>query len=211
MSQIIKTISNESEFRFKEKGSQFIAKAFHVQNTEDAEKFLSELKIEFYDATHHCYAFDLGNETFRYSDDGEPNGTAGVRILNAIQHFDLVNIFVCVIRYYGGTKLGVGPLGKAYYEAAFGAIENANIIQKELLQKIEIHYDYQFTNNVHHFLSFYSAKQIKNRFDTEPVIECLIDPENAILLENDLRNVSSGKVRVVASDEYEFIPIEISD
>ncbi len=211
MNQVIKTISTESEFKFKEKGSQFIAKAYHVQNFEEAEKILAELKKEFYDATHHCYAFEFGNENFRYSDDGEPNGTAGVRILNAIQHFDLVNIFVCVIRYYGGTKLGVGPLGKAYYEAAFGAIENANIVQKELLQRIQIFYDYQFTSHVHHFLSFYSAKELKNKFDREPVIECLIAPENVIHIEEDLRNLSSGKVKVAALDEYIYQRINLSD
>ncbi len=208
MNNTIKTTSGYSEFKFKEKGSQFIAKSYPVENETEANDILANLKKEFYDATHHCYAFNFGENDFRYSDDGEPSGTAGIRILNAIQHFDLVNIFICVIRFYGGTKLGVGPLGKSYYEAAFGALENSNMVEKELYQKVVIYYNYENTSPVHHFLSYYSAIEMENKFADQPSIECLLKPEKIPLLENDLKNSTAGSVKTVALDEYKYLKVE---
>ena len=111
----IKTIKKSAEVKFKEKGSLFLSKSYNITNVENVEDILNNLKKEFFDATHRCFAYRLNSvstaNNFRYSDDGEPSGTAGIRILNAIDHFELQNCLIAVIRYFGGTKLGVGPLG----------------------------------------------------------------------------------------------------
>lgn len=193
----IKTIIDYSEFQFKEKGSLFIGKVFPIHNAEEAESILTEIRKKNYDATHNCFAYKfIDEESFKYSDDGEPNGTAGIRILNAIKHFNLSNILVISTRYYGGTKLGVGPLGKAYYNSAFGAIENGKIITKENYSKVIINFGYDFISDVHHFINMYKAMNIKNLFNEIPQIECLVKPEFIKKLFDDLTAVSSGKIDV---------------
>lgn len=166
----IKVISTETEFKLKEKGSIFIAKSFPVISEDEIIKILTSIKKEYYDATHHCYSYKLQNGIFKYSDDGEPNGTAGLRIYNAQNHFELTNILTVVTRYFGGTKLGVGPLGKAYYESALGSLQNSKIITKELYQFIILEYDFTQSKTVHHFISKYEIKILKNEFENSPKI-----------------------------------------
>jgi putative IMPACT (imprinted ancient) family translation regulator len=119
------TIKEPNESRIKEKSSIFIGRAFPIKSTNEAEKILGKVKQEFYDASHHCFAYKLIDGNVKSSDAGEPPGTAGVRILNAIKHFKLNNILLIMVRYFGGTKLGIGPLGKAYYQCAFKILESA--------------------------------------------------------------------------------------
>lgn len=202
----IETIIKTSEFQFKEKGSLFVGRLFPIENMEEAETILADIRKKHYDATHNCYAFKLiDEESFKYSDDGEPNGTAGIRILNAIKHFSLSNVLIISTRYYGGTKLGVGPLGKAYYNSAFGAIENATVVTKVNYSKILIDFGYDFISDVHHFINTYKVKNINNLFNESPQIECLIKPEFIKKLFEDLTTVSSGKIKVKIIDNDLFV------
>ena len=134
----IKTIIKDSEFRFKEKGSVFIGLSFPINSEEDAESFLLSVRKKYYDATHHCYSYKLTDGTFKYSDAGEPNGTAGIRIYNAQNHFDLTGILTIIVRYFGGVKLGVGPLGKAYYETAYQNLKSSETEDRILHQQIQL-------------------------------------------------------------------------
>jgi uncharacterized YigZ family protein len=198
----IKTITKAAEFQFKEKGSLFVGRLFPIQNSDDAESILYDIRKKFYDATHNCYAYKfIDEESFKYSDDGEPSGTAGIRIFNAIKHFDLSNALIVSTRYYGGTKLGVGPLGKAYYNSALGAIENSKIITKVNYSKIVIDFGYDFISDVHHFINTYKVQNNKNLFNELPQIECLINPEFTEKLLEDLTVVSSGKIEVKIIEE----------
>ncbi len=193
----IETIIKTSEYQFKEKGSLFVGRVFPIQSVEEAETILAEIRKKHYDATHNCYAYKfIDEESFKYSDDGEPSGTAGIRIFNAIKHFNLSNVLIISTRYYGGTKLGVGPLGKAYYNSAFGAIENATIVTKVNYSKIIIDFGYDFISDVHHFINTYKVQSINNLFNENPQIECLIKPEFVDKLTEDLTSVSSGKIEV---------------
>ncbi len=202
----IKTITNKSEFQFKEKGSLFIGQIFPIDNATEAESFLEETKKKHYSASHNCYAYKfIDKESFKYSDDGEPNGTAGIRILNAITHFSLSNILIISTRYFGGTKLGVGPLGKAYYNSAIGAIETSKIVTKENYSKILISFGYNFISDVHHFINNYKVKNIKNLFNENPEIECLIKPDLVKKLKEDLTAVSKGKIAIKILEEEIFI------
>lgn len=202
----INTIDKPSEFQFKEKGSLFIGRVFPTTSSEEAETILAEIRKKHYDATHNCYAYRLiDEESFKYSDDGEPNGTAGIRIYNAIKHFNLSNVLVISTRYYGGTKLGVGPLGKAYYSSAFGAIENGKIITKINYSKVVIDFGYEFISDVHHFINTYNVQNINNLFNENPQIECLIKPEHIEKLNKDLLGVSSGKIDLNILEEYIYL------
>lgn len=191
---IIKTIDQFSEDKFKEKGSLFIGQIYPVSTFAECDEILSSIRKKYYDATHHCYAINILDEEPKYSDDGEPSGTAGIRIKNAINHFELVNVMVVVIRYFGGTKLGVGPLGKAYYNSAEAAIKSSKIVEKEKYIKTDIEYDYQHSKTVHHFLNKYGAKKIENLFKNRPVIRCYVKPENSHFLKESLLSASQNTI-----------------
>lgn len=193
----IKTVTDKVEYQFKEKGSIFIGQVSSIENNNQAIEMLNEIKKMYYDASHNCYAYKLiEDESFKYSDDGEPSGSAGIRILNAINHFKLSNVLIVSTRYFGGTKLGVGPLGKAYYNSAVGAIKNATIITKTNYSKILITFGFDFISDVHHFIKIYKVHDIKNLFNESPQIECLIKPEFINKLSRDLTAVSSGKIEI---------------
>ncbi|NOX66376.1 MAG: YigZ family protein [Chlorobi bacterium] len=202
----INTIQQKAQAEFKEKGSLFVGQVFPIQNSEDAENILSEIRKKYYDATHNCYAYKLiSDEDIKYSDDGEPNGTAGIRILNAINHYQLSNVIIISTRYFGGTKLGVGPLGKAYYNSAVSAIEIAEIIVKINYSEVLIEFNYDMTSHVHHFLNQFGAKNIKNLFDEIPKIQCHIKPENLQKLIDELTLVSKGRINITILNENIYL------
>jgi len=203
---LINTIEKKAQSEFKEKGSLFVGQTFPIQNSEEAENILSEIKKKYYDASNNCYAYKIiDKEDIKYSDDGEPSGTAGIRILNAINHYQLSNILVISTRYFGGTKLGVGPLGKVYYNSAVSAIENAAIISKEKYSEIIIEFEYDMTSHVHHFLNHFHTKNIQNIFDEKPKIKCLIKPDNYQQLFDELTGVSKGRIKTTIFNENLYL------
>lgn len=129
---------------FKEMGSKFINYAFHVRNEDEIKQKLDELRERWPDATHHCYAYVLGidKKNYRANDDGEPSGSAGLPIYNQILSSDLTNILIVSVRYFGGTKLGVPGLVKAYKYAAQIVIENAKIVTKYLTKSLILEFNY---------------------------------------------------------------------
>lgn len=145
---MFKTIQKPSEGYFKDKGSKFLAYAYPAYSEEEVKSLLEKLKAEHPKATHHCYAFRLGTDKnlFRANDDGEPSGSAGKPILGQIDSFGLDNTFVVVVRYYGGTKLGVSGLIHAYREAANLALEQAEIIEKETFLIARLSFGYESMN-----------------------------------------------------------------
>ena len=162
-----KTIKNKSEGIYKEKGSKFITYAFPVTCEEEIKIIIDKLKKEYYDARHHCYAYMLGadKKTFRANDDGEPSSTAGKPILGQILSSDLTNILIVVVRYFGGTKLGVGGLIQAYKTAAHDAILNAEIIDKTVNDIHDIHCDYLVMNDVMRIIKEEEPLQIDQDFN----------------------------------------------
>ena len=182
----IKMISAETEVRIKEKGSLFIGLSLSINTEEAGIIFLNSVKKKYYDATHHCFSYQLADGLFKYSDDGEPGGTAGIRIYNAQNHFELTNIITIVVRYFGGIKLGIGPLGKAYYEAAIQNLEASKKIEKELYQKIELEYKFEQTKYVHHLISKFELVVNKNLFELSPVMHCSIKASRITELSSEL-------------------------
>lgn len=160
MSLTYRTVSKEYTFKFKEKGSSFIAFLFPVKTEGDFKKRLQELKIEFPDATHHCYAFRLDKEGIfaRSSDDGEPSGTAGKPIMNQLLSSDLSYCALVVVRYFGGTKLGTGGLIKAYKESAKAVIDIAEIIEEKEKIHCSVKTTFECSGEVQRLLNRYEAE-----------------------------------------------------
>jgi uncharacterized YigZ family protein len=163
------TIETFSEGLFKDKGSRFISMAFPVDRQEDIKPIIDKLKKEYHDARHHCYAWMLGAErnNWRVNDDGEPSGTAGKPILGQINSAGLTNILIVVIRYFGGTLLGVSGLINAYRAAAADAIKNAHIVDCTLQNYYEITFPYISMNDVMKVLKEESAGHTDQHFDSE--------------------------------------------
>ena len=173
----IKTIDKFCESEYKEKGSRFIAQVFPAANEDEVSIHLNETKKKYYSATHYCFAYKFQSDKTKYSDAGEPKGTAGIRILNAVEHFGLSYILVIVIRYFGGTKLGVGPLGKAYYNSAFQVLQKAKIITKFLYTKVIIETDFYFLSEIKNILSKHEIKISEIQYGEKIKLVCLIKPE----------------------------------
>lgn len=144
------TIKRPSEGLYKDRSSKFFYFAFPVRNEEEIKEHLAELRKTYYDARHHCYAYVLGKEatTFRAVDDGEPNHSAGDPILGQIRSNNLTNILIVVVRYFGGTKLGMSGLIQAYKTSAALAIEENEIIEEQVLSSVKIKFSYPAMNEV---------------------------------------------------------------
>lgn len=144
------TISNPSTGEFRDRGSKFLAYAFPVATESDWQQCLEQVKKEHPKARHHCYAYRLGLDTnnFRANDDGEPSGTAGRPILGQIDSFGLTNVFVVVVRYFGGTLLGTSGLINAYKLSTQDALQHAHVIEKIIEDTIRINFDYAFMGEV---------------------------------------------------------------
>ena len=146
-----KTIDQPTEeILFKEKNSKFFGYAFSVTTIDEVKIYVEQLKKQHFGAVHFCYAYQIGTEKneFRANDDGEPSNSAGIPIYGQIQSFGLTNILIVVVRFFGGTKLGVGGLITAYKTTAQLALENASIIEKTIDVNFKITFEYKNTNKV---------------------------------------------------------------
>ena len=200
----IVTVDNFTEFSLKEKGSTFLGQVYHCENETEVNEIMASVKKIYYDATHHCFGYRFTDQKFKYSDDGEPNGTAGVRILNAIDHFNLVNVLVVVIRYFGGTKLGVGLLGKAYYTSALTALEKADKISKTLYQKISVISVFDNISHIHRIMLNHKANILKSTYQEEAEFECGIKPSSLKKISIELSEASNDKIKVLPKEEFYY-------
>ena len=144
------TISAPGEAIYKEKGSKFLSFAFHIDDEDEADAIRKDFKKKYYDATHVVYAFRLGAEgqQFRAADDGEPSGSSGLPVLNTIKSRNITNVIVLVIRYFGGTKLGIPGLIDAYSQAAAMALDAAETEERLVTEIIDVVVPYSQMNYV---------------------------------------------------------------
>lgn len=170
---LYRTIKMPSKGEFKDRGSKFFSFAYPIETEEEFKENLQDLKKEYHDARHHVYAFRLGcdKKTFRASDDGEPSNSSGPPVLGQIQSFDLTNVMVVVVRYFGGTKLGVPGLINAYKSAAADALENAQIIEKTEQKIVRIQFEYPDMNNVQRIIKDQNLNIVNQDFQ----LNCIID------------------------------------
>jgi uncharacterized YigZ family protein len=168
MDDTYRTIESPSEGLYREKGSRFIAFAFPVSRQEDIRPVLEKIRKDHHEARHHCYAWMLGIErtNWRANDDGEPSGTGGKPILGQINSSGLTNVLIVVIRYFGGTLLGVSGLINAYRTAAASAIQNSHIVERHLREYFELSFPYPAMNDVMKILKEEGAGQSDQQFGT---------------------------------------------
>jgi len=175
---------------FKDKGSRFLAYAFPISTTDDFKKRLKELKEENPKAVHHCFAYRIGTDgnNFRSSDDGEPSGSAGRPILGQIDSKELVNVAIIVVRYFGGTLLGVPGLINAYKTAASFALQSTPIMKKPVLINYRLQFDYTIMNDVMRIIKKHECVIHKQEMQLFCIIECGIPKSNLELCILQLKN-----------------------
>ncbi|AFH50068.1 Hypothetical protein IALB_2365 [Ignavibacterium album JCM 16511] len=201
----IKTVYEFNQTVYKEKSSEFIAQIHHIEDNLEAENILSTIRKKYFDATHHCYAYKLLNDELKSSDDGEPKGTAGLRILNAIEHYGLTNVLIIVIRYFGGTKLGVGPLGKAYYQSALNVIDEKKIVQLNLYQKISIQIEFNYISQFHRVVNNYEGIIDNSEYSNFAKFYVLIKPGFIDNFINKLSDITNGKAQIEIIPTFSYI------
>lgn len=197
MEDTYKTISQATEGLFKDKGSKFIAYAYPVYSEDEIKEIILSIKKEHYSARHHCYAWRLGHDKlqFRANDDGEPSSTAGKPILGQIQSFDLTNILIVVVRYFGGTLLGVSGLINAYRNAALDSITNATIVEKIVEKQFLIEFDYGVMNDVMKIFKDEKLPQIDPQFDLRCSIKTHIRLNDSERIETALSKIEGLKIK----------------
>ncbi len=167
MEDIYYTIEKESQGYFKDKGSKFFAFAYPMKSEEEAKEILAKLRKEHHSARHYCYAWQLGTKeiTYRANDDGEPSSTAGKPIHGQLQSFNVTNILLVVVRYFGGTLLGTSGLINAYRNAAADALNNAEIIQKIIEKDIRLDFTYNELAEVMNVIKHENLTIITTKFE----------------------------------------------
>jgi uncharacterized YigZ family protein len=196
MDDTYKTIAVPSEGLFKEKGSKFISYAFPVCSEDEIREIIQNIKKEHHSARHHCFAWRLGHEKllFRANDDGEPSNSAGKPILGQIQSYELTNILIVVVRYFGGILLGVGGLINAYRNAAQDALLQAEIVERIVEKRLLVEFDYGAMNDVMKIFKDEKLPQIDPRFDLNCTITTLVRLNDLIRVEANLKKVEGLKI-----------------
>lgn len=168
-----KSIEGPSEGLYKDLGSKFLAFAYPVETEEQAKEIIGAVKKEYFDARHHCFAYRIGpeGEKWRVNDDGEPSSTAGRPIYGQMLSAGLSDILIVVVRYFGGTKLGVPGLIKAYRSAAQDAIANSRIVEKLAEERAIVKFGYERMNDVMKILKEMGLVPERQSFDLECSLE----------------------------------------
>lgn len=187
----MKTVKENIENEIIINKSRFITLLIKINNLDEIEKNLKEIKKKYKDATHYCYAYIIGNKE-KCSDNGEPSGTAGMPILNVLKQNDLTNILCVVIRYFGGIKLGAGGLIRAYSTSASEALNKTNIINLIKGYKIVIEFNYDNIKQINYLLK---DIQIKKEYGNTITYTFNIKEDSLNKIENELSKISKIKLK----------------
>ena len=193
-----KTIeANIGNILYKDKNSKFYGYAYPIKNEEEAKEHLEALKKQHHSARHLCYAYQLGTESiiYRVSDDGEPNNSAGTPIYGQIKSFDVTNILIVIVRYFGGVKLGVGGLINAYRTTALLTLEASDIIEKTINIDYEISFDYVNLNKVMRVIKENNLVVINQKMDLNCKILIAIRKKEAPSIFEKFNNLSGITIK----------------
>ncbi|HLT79755.1 MAG TPA: YigZ family protein [Cyclobacteriaceae bacterium] len=201
------TLQRATEGIYKEKGSKFLAFGYPVESEEEIRAHIERLKKKFHDARHHCYAWVLGasRDRFRTFDDGEPPHTAGDPILGQLRQYNLTNVLLVVVRYFGGTKLGAGNLAAAYKAAARDALENAQIVEREVTREYIVEFPYLATADVMKLVKAFDLQICEQHFEENCRIRIRIGVkvEDAFLKKISVLQAIKVDVKVLPVDDDE--------
>ncbi len=193
------TLASKLEGRYNEKGSTFSALAIPVSDVAEVKTNLHQLKEQYPDASHICYGYRIkvNNQLDEFATDaGEPKGSSGIPIINVLKRKHLVNVVIFVIRYFGGSKLGIPGLIHAYGRAAENAIEPGNLKKWILYQQISICYNYDLQKKVDSLLQQFAINIIKIEFGESIKTNMEVEVEKTEALAQDLREISNGAIRI---------------
>lgn len=196
-----KTLSAPSEGIYKEKGSKFLAFAYPVRSQEEIKAYLEQLRKDYFDARHHCYAYILGprKDAFRANDDGEPSGTGGRPIHGQLLSADLTDTLIVVVRYFGGILLGASGLANAYKAAARDAIDHATIVEKTIDCRYRLSFAYETMNDVMRILKEFDLKPEKQDFNLDCSLEVSVRQSLSVRFYDSVANLRTVKIDVLAT------------
>jgi len=196
MNDLYKTIQSKSEGLYKEKGSKFIAFAYPMSSEEAIKTEIAELRKRYHDARHHCFAWRLGAdlERYRVNDDGEPSGSAGKPIYGQIQSRELTDVLVVVIRYFGGTLLGVGGLINAYRSAASDALDQSGIVEMKVTSRLKLEFGYSQMNSVMKVIKDFQLEFEDQQFDLDCSLKLKVWKRNEYQVVKKLSIIEGCKV-----------------
>lgn len=190
------TISSPCEGLYKEKGSKFLAFAFPVSTKEQVKPIVDDLRKKHHDARHVCFAYIINPQSpeTRANDDGEPSGTAGRPMLGALQSKGVMNVLMVVVRYFGGTKLGTSGLINAYKTASLDALENGEIIERNLEATLSIRFSYFVMNDVMKVMKEENPTVLSQTFDNECAMQLQVRLNDFEKLKSRLENIEGVSV-----------------
>jgi uncharacterized YigZ family protein len=180
MKNTYRTINISSDYLLKEKQSKFYGYSFPVSDTKKIKSFIALLQKKHHNARHFCYAYKIGFEdpVFRVNDDGEPRNSAGMPIYGQIQSYNLTNVLIVIVRYFGGIKLGVGGLVSAYKECAKKTLESNKIITRTITLPVQIKFNYLQMNNVMRIIKKYDLEVVNQEIQIDCVFDILTTKDN---------------------------------
>jgi len=182
----------------KVKGSRFIATAKPIKAEGETRAFLQDISSQFWDATHNPYAYRLKGGVFRFSDAGEPSGTAGKPILSAIDSQGLTDVALVVTRYFGGTKLGVGGLSRAYHQAALSSLKRAKVISAYITKALTLEFPYDLINTVKRALVQYGAQPIEEEYSDQVRLTLAVRESLLGKLQTVITEATRGRAKVTS-------------
>lgn len=197
------SIHSNKSYSFIVNKSEFIGHAFYVESVDEAEKYISEIREKYKDATHNCFAYIIGMDklTQKHSDDGEPSGTAGVPMLEVLRKKDITNCLVIATRYFGGILLGAGGLVRAYTKSVVGALDEAKIVRKELFYNVDIILDYIFWGKIENILKNFGLEILNIEYLENVKINLSVKKEEFERLKNIMINETSDNCIVKINGE----------
>ena len=196
------TPTGDAEHEIKIKGSRFIGLVYRVESAEEVEVRLDAIRKKEHAATHHCFAWVVGldREEFKYSDDGEPSGTAGLPIYRVITGRKLKNTLVIVVRYFGGTKLGTGGLTRAYSQAASEVLDKAGVVEQLICRRVKFTVPFPLYDRVMRIVSTGNYKIIDQQFADDVSMEIEIRLSQIEPFKNQIVELSGGQIDITEND-----------
>lgn len=201
-----KTIKRTAQSEFVEKKSVFIGTAKRVFTEEEAKAFIDEVRLKYKDARHHVYAFILGEDMSvqRYSDDGEPQGTGGIPILEVMKRNELRNACVVVTRYFGGILLGAGGLTRAYVKGAADAIKESGVVERVPGHEVVMTIDYDLLGKIQYFLKEKNVRIESLAYTDKVELALYLETKETSSIVESIMNISSAKAEIIINDEELF-------
>lgn len=198
MQECVRTVLKAGYGEYEEKRSRFLSFVFPVSAEEEVAGILNDIKKKYWDAKHHCYAYRIDSETViqRFSDDGEPSGTAGLPILEAIRKKELNNVLVVVVRYFGGILLGASGLVRAYGKAASMGLEDAGAVTRKICYKVLLRIGYHLHGKIQNTAALNNFTITDTKYTDVVEIEILIEPERKDFFEKTVAEASGGQAEI---------------